>query len=407
MNNYTTADQSLIRELNTSIVMDNIRLYAPLSRAELAQRTGLNRSTISLIIDELISRGFVHETARQNPTIGRPGISLQLNPDGGFVVGLEIGVDFLTVIVTNFIGEILWRSNLEITPEEEQIAILERCELAIEDALTYGQGLNLRPLGIGVGIPGLVDARQGKLIFAPNLHWNDVPLRLIFMRRFDLPVFVENEANCALLGEYFFGMARNIKDFIYLKTGVGLGGGIMIGGKLFRGSTGFAGEIGHMTLYGGGDLCGCGRKGCWETYVRPSRLLQEVAAHLRSGETSLLSNLAHGEIEKITMDMVVKAAQEHDAVALNALTVLGGHLAVGICNLINVFNPELVVLGGSLSLTGPWLLPVINEALQTDILPPLRSSIRIEASAQGEDACLLGAISLVLSDILNAPLTGK
>lgn len=400
MSTLKTADQSLMREMNTSVVMESIRLYAPLSRAELANRTGLNRSTISLIVDELINQGFVQETTHQTSKIGRPGILLQFNPDGGFAIALEIGVDFLAIIVANFIGEILWRKKQEIIQQEEQISILERAELLIEEAIAYGKELGLRPLGIGVGVPGLVEARLGKLVYAPNLKWDDVPLRLIFTRRFELPVFVENEANCAAIGEHFFGLAKNTRDFIYLNTGVGLGGGIMIGGKLIRGSTGFAGEIGHTTLYGGGELCGCGRSGCWETYVRPSRLVREVVDRLNQGEKSIIPSLVDGNLDKITVDTIVQAAGQNDVLAMNALSILGGHFAAGISNLVNIFNPEMVVIGGALSQTGPWIVPVISQALKTEILPPLRSDIHVEVSAQGADACLLGAISLVLDDIL-------
>lgn len=404
MNRQKTADQSYVRELNTSIVMDCIRLRAPISRADLAARTGLNRSTISLIIDELIDRGFVRETTRQDSKIGRPGILLQFDPNGGFAVGVEIGVDFLSVILTNFIGEVLWRNHQTIDQKDGQIAILERAENYIEEALKFGKELGLRPLGIGVGIPGLVDARLGKLVFAPNLRWTDVPIRLIWMRRFNLPVFVENEANCAALGEYFYGVAHDVKDFVFLKTGVGLGGGIMIGGSLFRGASGFAGEIGHMTLYADGEQCGCGRKGCWETYVRPSSLLNEVSRRLKNGEKSVITDMANQDPDDVTMEMVVQAAQQNDPVALSGIENLGGHLAVGISNLINVFNPELVVLGGALSLTSRWLIPVINASLESNILPPLRRTIRIESSSETDDACLLGAIALVLDDILREPL---
>jgi len=399
-----TANQTLVREMNASIVMDCVRLYAPLSRADLAARTGLMRSTISLIMDELIGRSFVREIHRQESKIGRPGTLLEVNPNAGFAVGLEIGVDFLSVIVTNFVGEILWRQTRAAPESQHQIAKLEQVEQVIAEALEAGKRLGLRPLGIGVGVPGLVDAEQGKLVFAPNLHWMDVPLRLIWMRRFGLPVFVENEANCACLGEYFYGNARNIGNFIFLKTGVGLGGGVMIGGKLFRGANGFGGEVGHMALYKGGELCACGRQGCWETYVRPSHLYRDVILRLKDGNKSMIADLVGGDLDRITMDEIIEAAKQGDKVVLSVLEDYARHLAVGICNLINIFNPELVILGGTLSGAGQWLVPVINASMQQNVLPPLRNITRIEVSARGEDACLLGAIALVLDDILREPL---
>ncbi|MEW5873239.1 MAG: ROK family transcriptional regulator [Chloroflexota bacterium] len=404
MSRPTTADQATVRKLNTSIVMECIRLQAPLSRAELAARTGLNRSTVSSIIDELIDRGFVHETTRQDPKIGRPGMLLQLNPEGGFAIGVEVGVDYISVILTNFVAEVLWRRRVNILPGEQQIAILEQAEEMISQAIAYGRQAGLRPLGIGVGMPGLVDAQQGKLVLAPNLKWVDMPVRLIWTRRFNLPVFVENEANCAALGELLYGVARDVQSFIYLSTGIGLGGGIIIDGRLFRGSSGYAGEVGHTTLYQGGEVCGCGRVGCWETYVSPAAMLRRTHQLLQSGMPSCLVELAGGDPQNITIETLVDAAHKNDPLALQIIHEVASHMAVGICNLINTFNPQLIVLGGYLRLTSEWLIPVIQESFQKNVLAPLRDSIQVQASAQEFDACTIGAIALVLDDIVREPL---
>ncbi len=404
MNKLKISDQAFVRELNTSVVMDYIRLYAPLSRAELATRTGLNRSTISIITNELIERGFVQETTRQDPTIGRPGLQLQFNPDGGFAIGLEIGVDFICIVVTNFIAEVLWRKTEDVAPQSSHITVMERAEELINEAMQVGAAHNLRALGIGVGVPGLVDSRQGKLVYAPNLNWVDLPIRLIWMSRFNLPVFVENEANCAALGEHFYGAAHDVNNFIYLKTGVGLGGGILVDGQLFKGSQGFGGEVGHTSLYGDGVLCGCGRRGCWETYVSPITVLRQVREKLRAGGSVRLLELAGGDPQCVTLSMLTQAAQQGDALALETFKELATHMGVGIANLVNTFNPELIVLGGALTACSQWLIPDIQKYLQEMVLYPLREHIRVEASARGTDAPVLGAVALVLDNILREPL---
>ncbi len=405
MNKYKISDQAFVREFNTSVVMDHIRLYAPISRAELAVRTGLNRSTITLIINELIDRGYVHETSRQDPSIGRPGMLLQFNPNGGFAIGVEIGVDFITVLMTNFVADVLWSRNEKIAPGTDRIAIMELTENIISQAFDYGKEIGLRPLGIGVGIPGLVDVRQGKLVFAPNLKWSDIPVRLIWMSRFNIPVFVENEANCAALGEYFYGVAHDTKDFIYLKTGVGLGSGIMVGGSLFKGANGFAGEVGHITLYEGGEACGCGRRGCWETYVSPGAVVQSSVTKVEKGRASIIPDLVRGDLTKVTLNTLIEAAELEDLVACNTFEETGIHLGIGIANLANIFDPGLIVLGGSLSLCGKWLIPTIQRTLQDNVLPPLRDKVRVEVSTRGEDACAIGAAALVLDDLLREPMS--
>ncbi len=400
----TTANQLLVRRLNTVSVMEVLRLYAPLSRAELSVRTGLNPSTVSSIVSELINSAFIQETILQDARIGRPGMLLELNPNGGGAVGVEIGVDFLSIVLTNFTAEVLWRKREKHIELEPQVRLLEKAESLISEALDVCKSRGLRPLGIGVGVPGLVDIHLGKLVFAPNLSWKDTPLRLIWTNRFNLPVFVENEANSGAMGEFFYGVAHGMDDFIYLSTGIGLGGGIVIGGKLFKGSNGYAGEIGHTTIYEGGELCGCGSHGCWETYVGPRYMIQRIRQTLQDGHQSLLNQLVQGDLSRLTVDMVIQAADAGDSIALAALTEVGTHLGVGVANLINIFNPELVVVGGVLSPASPWLIPIIQESILIRALPPLVENVKIVPSQLGLDSCVMGAVALVLDDVLREPL---
>ena len=401
-----TADQATVRKLNTAILLDTLRRFAPLSRAELAARTGLNRSTVSLIVNDLIEEGFIQETDLQSARIGRPGMLLELNPRGGFAIGLEIGVDFISLIVADFTAQVLWRQQACSDPNDDQIAILDCAANFTEQALAFGLDLGLRPLGIGMAVPGLVDLRQGKLVFAPNLHWNNVPLRLIWSQRFNLPIFVENEANAAALGEYYFGAARGVDNFIYLSAGIGLGAGILLDGKLFRGSNGYASEVGHMTIDPDGDLCGCGKRGCWETQVGPRAVLRRVRRTLQSGAPSSLADMVAGDLEKIKFESVVQAASQGDPVALRALQEVGEFLGIGVANLVNVFNPELIVLGGALNLASPILLPIVERLMRANALAPSGENVRLAASAHGVDASLMGAVALVLDDILREPIPG-
>jgi len=400
----TTADQGFIRKFNTAVILDLLRRYAPLSRAELAARANLNRSTVSIIVNSLIEEGFVQETDFQSARIGRPGMLLTLNPKGGFAVGLEIGVDFISVIVTDFIANVLWRERVNSDPSEDQIRILDGASELTQKAVDVGVEQGLRPLGIGLGVPGLVDLRQGKLVFAPNLQWSNVPLRLMWSQRFDLPIFIENEANAAALGEYYFGVARGKDSFIYLSAGIGLGGGIMIDGKLFRGSSGYAGEIGHMTIDPDGELCGCGKRGCWETKVGPRAVIRRVRNVLANGAPSIINELSQGNLDGITFNNVVEAAKVNDMVAVEALKDVGKYLGIGVVNLINIFNPELIVLGGALSLAHEYLLPVIENTVCESSLKPPCEHIKFAASGHGSDACVMGAVALVLDDILREPI---
>ncbi len=406
-NTHTTADQVLVRRLNTALILEHLRKAGRLSRAALSASTGLNRSTVSSIISELLEASLVRETDEQASTGGRPGLLVEINPAGGAAIGVELGVDVLSVILTDFVAGVLWRERIASDPTEAQAVILERVESLVQQAidLAANEGLKLR--GIGLGVPGLVDLHEGRLIFAPNLHWHDVPLRARWMQKFAVPVFVENEANAAALGEYYFGNTHTAHHLIYLSANVGLGGGIIIDGRLFRGKGGYGGEIGHMMIDPQGELCGCGKRGCWETLVGPQAMVQRIQLAIHNGAHTTIPALAGGDLSTLTNSTAIKAlataALTGDAVALDALDYVAHHLGIGIANLINIFNPELIILGGALNLLSRFLLPRIEATVSKNALASPRAEVQIVPSAHGVDACAMGAVALVLDDVLREP----
>lgn len=393
----------LVRRLNTAIILDCLRLNAPLSRARISSRTGLNRSTVSSIVSQLIQEKLVREIEFQKDKLGRPGMLLELSPDGACAIGVEIGVDFVSIMLADFAAKPIWRKRVALDPEIGQSAFINRAGNLIQKALNQAREKGSRPLGIGVGVPGLVDVQQGELVFAPNLKWSHVPLRQVLMERFDMPVFVENDANAAALGEYYFGVAREVENFIYLSADVGLGGGIILGGKLFRGNGGYAGEVGHMAFDPNGASCGCGRRGCWELLVSPRVVVQNIRATLRNGADSLIRELVNGDLDHLTFDQVIEAAQADDPVALSALQDVARWLGIGIANLVNTFNPELVVLGGGLARASQVLTPVIETTVCANALERPRQALKIAISAYGSEACIVGAAAIVLDEILRYP----
>ncbi len=363
----------------------------------------MNPSTVSSIISELIQENLIRETNLIHSSTGRPGRLLELNPEGGCAMGIEINVDYIELMVTNFAATILWRQKLTSTPEIGQEEIMLRVLNLAKEASVFIQAHKYHLLGVGVGVPGLVDVSNGLLRLAPNLHWVDVPVRDVLASQFDCPIYVENEANAAALGEYYFGAVRNIKDFIYLSAGIGLGSGIVIGGKLFRGMFGYAGEAGHMTLDVNGELCGCGKHGCWETFVGPRAVEHRVQRSLAAGAKSILNDMVKGDIQKIVIDDVLQAAEIGDQIAIDALSQVAFYLGIGIANLVNLFNVEVIVLGGALNKASPLIIKDIERVVFENTLAPGREHLRIIPSAHGTDACIMGAIALVLDDILRDP----
>ena len=400
MRESRNADQETVGKVNRSLVLNTIRLHTPVSRAEVADLTGLNRSTVSNIVYSLITEGLVWEQERRDAKIGRPSIALELHPDGGAVVGVEVGVGFVSVLLTDFVAKPIWQDWIEIDYHLPQIEVLKTAEQSIDKALLQASDRRLHVLGIGVGLPGLVNVKKGELIFAPNLAWRDVPLRLMWNQRFLLPVYVDNEANLAALGEYYFGVARGVDHFIYLSSGVGLGGGIIMDGKLFRGGYGYAGEVGHIQRDSLGELCGCGRRGCWETQVGPQAVLRRVKASLSESPDRNLPFGVADDFSNLTFQMVVDAASNGDPLCQHAIEEVGKYLGLGIADLANLFNPEIVVIGGILSLARSILLDVIEKIVFADALSPSVANMRITFSERGKDACVFGAVAVVLDDII-------
>ena len=395
-----TGDQEKVRKVNRSLVLNTLRLHAPVSRSQVANITGLTRGTVSNIINVLIEDGLVFEDKLQDSKIGRPSISLGLKPDGGAVIGVEIGVDFISVLLTNFVAETLWEIRVQTTHSQSQTDIIGQAEKYIDQALTIAKEQKLHPLGIGVGLPGLVNVLQGTLIIAPNLHWKNVPLRLIWNQRFHLPIYIDNEANLSALGEYYFGIARNVDNFIYLTSDIGLGGGFMIDGRLFRGGHGYGGEIGHIQRDPQGEQCGCGRIGCWETQVGPQAVLRRVKKEFQTNHDQLLFDACSGNFDNLTFEMVVKFALNGNLTCRQAIEEVAVNLGDGIADLVNVFNPDLIIIGGAFIRAKDIMHSIIEKTIFSNALQPAIDNLRIEFSERTTEACVLGAVAVVLDDIL-------
>lgn len=355
-------------------------------------------------MDELLARGLIHEIGLNTSGTGRPATLLQLNPQAGNIIGVELGVDFIAVLLTDFVGHTVRRWHREVDPSEPQEIVITYTQTMVDEALAAARLLPAPLLGLGLTLPGMVDLREGVLIFSPNLRWRNVPLRQIFYDHVGLPTFVDNDANAAALGEHLFGVARQVENFIFLFAGVGLGGGLFLNGELYRGAGGLAGEIGHTTLVTeSGRPCRCGHWGCWETASNQYSVIERVRARLEVRRDSLIPRLMAEQGVPLGLPVIVQAAAAGDNEALAALSETGLAIGTGIANLINIFNPEMVILGGALTLASPYLMPSILEAINTRAMEAMREQVTIALSAFGPDASVVGAVAMVVEAILANP----
>ncbi len=399
-----TGDQALVREINLSLIMHQLHRHAPISRAALAEITGLNKTTVSSLVHELIEHQFVYEVGYDTSGVGRPAILLQLNPDAGCIISCEVGVDFVAAIISNFAAEIFYTERLEIPTDLDQQEMLDRVLALLHKLEEQAQATTNGLLGLTVGVPGLVDHETGNLLFAPNLGWHDIPLGDILRKQFDVPVFVDNEANMAALGEYLFGAAQGYDEVLYISVGVGLGGGIVRQGSLFRGRAGYAGEFGHMTMIPKGELCNCGNHGCWETVVSQAALFRFVQEAVEEeGLSSVLLEQTENDLTRLTVPLVAEAAYQGDQVARKAFDRVSYYLGIGIASLVNALNPDLVVFGGILSSASDLMLSTVLEELNKRALQWNAKAVEVVLTAHEQDACLMGGIATVYQSILKQP----
>lgn len=396
---YRTGDQALVRSINLSTVLRCLWDGRPLSRADIAARTHLNKATVSSLVNDLQERGLVCELGQRASSGGRPAELLDLNPQAGLIVGVEIGADFIYVILADWLAHIRWRRRRAIAPLASQETIIAALLDMLDEAVARAAGQRL--LGVGLALRGLVDISRGVSVFFPNFQWRNVPLRQIVHERCGLPVFVDNDANAAALGERLFGLARAADDFVYVVIGMGIGAGIYINGQMYRGAGGYAGEVGHTNL----SLehtrpCHCGARGCWETLANQYALIERVQAALAAQYPSLLAS-RHGRAPRLSVERIGQAAADGDQVALQALAETGAVIGVGIANLINIFNPQLVIVGGAMHTVLEHMLPAIRQQVAERAFREMSHMVTIEPGVHGRNACAIGAVALVVQDILD------
>jgi glucokinase-like ROK family protein len=401
--------QNWVREGNLSAALRQVwEAGQPISRSQIVASSGLTKATVGSLLAQLQEWQLVVESGVSDPRPGRPATLIDLNPEGGRLIGAEIGVDDIKVVLCNLQGKIVWRRTvptLENGPASME-QVLEKAEQLVQEAIDQSAQCHCRMFGIGVGVPGLVNRTTGTLLFAPNLQWRNLALRDRWEKRFDRPVFVENDAKAGAIGEQTWGKASHLNNFVYLSAGVGLGSGIVLDGRLLKGDGGFAGAVGHMTIEPDGPLCNCGNRGCWETLITPRAVVREVRRVASEGQMPALlaAEGVAGNVSSIRFEHLVKAAAQGDPLILDLFRRVGYYLGIGIANLINAFNPTLVILGGTLSLASDYVLPCARDEVMARALAEVRQDVEIMTSEFGPDACVVGGAALGLHAVLSNPM---
>lgn len=378
-----TARLATIRDINRQIVLNYVREREPISRAEIARESALQRSTVSAIIDDLQNEGLVEAIGEGESTGGRPPTLLRLRTAGAIAIGVAITPSLTTIATSDLAGRVLGQQSFPTDPDPERT--FSQVIDCVEQFLAQK---NESIESIGVSLPGLVDPSTGIAIYIPYFKWRDLPVARIISSATGLPVTIDNDANSVALAELWFGRPEvsDARDFILVLVAEGVGTGIVFDGQVYRGERGAAGEFGHMIIGTHAPVpCSCGNRDCWEAFSSERATLERYRKMSSHPDESMVSF-------KELVDRALMGESEANAALVDTALCLG----IGISNLIVGFSPEAVVVGGEIARAWSLVEAALKETIEHSVRRGLPSA-RILASTLGNNPTLMGALSLVLA----------
>jgi len=383
-----TGSLETLRRLNRLRVIDALRDEGLISRAEIARRTGLSRSTVSSLVSELQADGLVVErsepAAAHGDQGGRPPILLSFDASAGVAVGIDFDHHHLRVAVSDLSSRILAEREQGLDTDHLAHEGLDAAAELVSELLAEAGVETSQVIGAGMCLPGPIHRPSGVVGSTAILPgWVGVAAAEEMHRRLDLPILVDNDANLAALAEAAFGAGRDAKDLVYLMISSGIGAGLVLNGRLYRGAEGLAGELGHVLVDADGPVCRCGNRGCLETIAGTDALAE-------------LLRRSHGD--GLDGRAIVRMAREGDLGCRRVIADAGRAIGKAAATLVNVLNPELLIVGGDLSDAGELLLDGVRESLERSALPTAAQAATVVAGSLGDRAEVLGAIALVLSE---------
>jgi glucokinase-like ROK family protein len=394
MQKHPLGNRDLIRAINRSNVLNTIKTNGSISRIEIARSTGLSAATVTGITADLIADGFVYEKEEGDSRGGRRPILLAINPRGGYVVGIKLMEDHAIGAITDLEATIVAKYSCKLKDKSLDTAIESLIEV-VNVLMGEGDIVSEQLLGVGVGLAGIVNAKKGVLRYSPYFGWHDVPLVEILRSRLKVPIYIDNDVNTLTLNEQLFGTGQGKENFLTVTIGRGVGLGIVVNGQIYRGGNGAGGEFGHTIIDPEGHQCDCGKKGCLETYVSDPALLRLASEAASRGELPE---------EPRNVDELIAYAKSGVSVAQSIIAQGGVTLGYGIANLINIFNPQEVIISGEGVRAGELMFDPMRATISQYVMPGLAEDTEICIDVWKDDAWARGAASLVLQELFKSPI---
>ena len=393
-------DKSIINTMNKRDVLNIIRNNGTIFRAEIARLSGLSMPTIMKIADNLIELGLIREIGKGESSGGKPPKLLEFVADSYYCVGIDLGTTKITGVVLDFYANIIYKKTVLNDVNCSVNSMIERICNVIDNTLSQPEINRKKIIGIGIGMPGLVDNDTREVLFSPNLGWENVDLVGIIHERFGLPVMIENVTRAMAMGESHFGIARKTKNFICVNLGYGIGSAMMINGELYSGTTGTSGELGHVVIDPVGPKCECGNRGCIEAISSAKAITNSARKRLQKGETSILTNMCGNDLSKIEAKTVFEAARQGDLLACDIINNAIEYLGIGLALMINLLDPQYIILEGGMANAGEILTDKLEKTIAKHRMKHAGMRCKMVVSEFGADAAAIGGASLILNKFI-------
>lgn len=398
---FKTGDKHLIREINKSLILKIVRERGPISRADIAPILGLNPATVSSNIKLLLNDRLIKEIGTGESSGGRKPILLALNEEFFNCIGVDVRKDKIIAAVLNLEGKIQNRVELPLKNLDCKESIINDIIDAISRAKSECPVDDDCFFGIGVGMHGIVNFQNGISVYAPAFSWRDVNLKSILEQNFNIPVSMDNDARAMALGEKWFGIAKNKDNFVFLNVGSGIGSGIIINGELYRGKGYAAGEIGHIRVVENGVKCVCGKYGCLDTVATEKSLIKNIVESIQMGIKTDITDLVKDDLLKIDSQVVYKAAKAGDQLAIQSFEQIGRYLGIAVANVINILNPDMVIIGGKISLAGDFVFKPLIDTANILSMRDCIKNVQIVPSSLKENCGVIGAATMAIQNVFN------
>ncbi len=396
LNNSERAGKHTIKEINQKLILNLIREQQPISRAEIAKKTKLQRSTVTIITNRLQQRKWIYEGETGHYSGGRRPTNLYLNEEQFHALGVAIGREDTTLAVADLNGKLLSREHIKTKTDDPKF-FTHLSEKISKFAAQSTRRTGVSIAGVGIGLAGYIEKSSGKIIAAENFGWFNIAAGEQLRKHIKEPIYFENNAKLAAFAELWFGESRNgaSRNLVYVTTHDGLGTGLILNGEIFNGARDGAAEFGHFSLFPDGERCVCGNYGCWEMYASDRATIKRYIHAFDN------SKLPFQKPEKISILDVIERARQGEEAARKALDSTARYLGLGITNLILGLNPEMVILGDELATAWDLMEETILKTVQGRVPPYYLEGLKIKASTIKESPTLLGAVALVLANVFS------